>query len=481
MLLGPGHHPLRRYLFGQRPRTCVVRQDFAGPFGAERGQQLVKANSAMTVGIFVGAVAERNHPVGYAREIRLLTFKTAEQRLRVVGDIALPVGGRANQEGAATPKDADVEAVHRPDRRLMASHLQRLLHLLGHHLGRAGHGTHQDRDVAAHVCVPTQALLYVRLRKYNAFTVSRKRDIVHVEVNETAETSAAAISAGADPGSQSDYLRLLGERVRQMRARRGMTRKILARDSGVSERYLAQLESGRGNVSILLLRQIAQALDTPLQALVLDGPEPPVDLVHTTEFLRRLPATELIEARRLLVEHFGGVDLHARRGRIALVGLRGAGKSTLGAMLADRLEAPFLELDRLIEQESGVSLSVIFDLYGQSGFRRLERRVLDQVIERYPRFVLATGGSLVSEPATFERLLTMCFTVWLRATPEEHMQRVIAQGDMRPMADNRESMSDLRRILDVREPLYRKADATINTSCSSVEEKLEALTHELLT
>jgi XRE family aerobic/anaerobic benzoate catabolism transcriptional regulator len=269
---------------------------------------------------------------------------------------------------------------------------------------------------------------------------------------------------------------MLGERVRETRARRGMTRKILARDSGVSERYLAQLETGQGNVSILLLRQIAQALDTPLQALVLDGPEPPVDLVHTTEFLRRLPATELIAARRLLVEHFGGVDLYARRGRIALIGLRGAGKSTLGAMLADRLEMPFLELDRLIEQESGVSLSVIFDLYGQSGFRRLERRVLDQIIERYPRFVLATGGSLVSEPATFERLLTMCFTVWLRATPEEHMQRVIAQGDMRPMADNRESMSDLRRILDVREPLYRKADATINTSGGTVKESMELLT-----
>jgi XRE family aerobic/anaerobic benzoate catabolism transcriptional regulator len=298
---------------------------------------------------------------------------------------------------------------------------------------------------------------------------------VHVEENETAESSAAAISADAGPGPESDYLRLLGDRVREMRARRGMTRKILARDSGVSERYLAQLETGQGNISILLLRQIAQALDTPLQALVLDGPEPPVDLVHTTEFLRRLPANELVEARRLLVEHFGGVDLDARRGRIALIGLRGAGKSTLGAMLAHRLEVPFLELDRLIEQESGVSLSVIFDLYGQSGFRRLERRVLDQVIERYPRFVLATGGSLVSEPATFERLLTMCFTVWLRATPEEHMQRVIAQGDMRPMADNRESMSDLRRILDVREPLYRKADATINTSGCSTGETVELL------
>src|SRR5208337_3603254 len=172
---------------------------------------------------------------------------------------------------------------------------------------------------------------------------------------------------------------------------------------------------------------------------------------------------------------FGGVDLEARRGRIALIGLRGAGKSTIGAILAGRLEVPFIELDRLIEQESGVSLSAIFDLYGQSGFRRMERRYLDQVIERYPRFVLATGGSLVSEPATFERLLTMCYTVWLRATPEEHMQRVIAQGDMRPMADNREAMSDLRRILEVREPLYRKADVTLETSAATVEESLETL------
>ena len=307
--------------------------------------------------------------------------------------------------------------------------------------------------------------------------MNQKRDIVHLEEDSKAGnlSSDGPTSPAADFGPEPDYLRLLGERVRETRTRRGMTRKILARDSGVSERYLAQLETGQGNVSILLLRQIAQALDTPVQALVLDGPEPPVDLVHTTEFLRRLPATELVAARRLLVEHFGGVDLFARRGRIALIGLRGAGKSTLGAMLAHRREAPFLELDRLIEQESGVSLSVIFDLYGQSGFRRLERRVLDQVIERYPRFVLATGGSLVSEPATFERLLTMCFTVWLRATPEEHMQRVIAQGDMRPMANNRESMSDLRRILDVREPLYRKADATIDTSACSVEESLETM------
>jgi XRE family transcriptional regulator, aerobic/anaerobic benzoate catabolism transcriptional regulator len=275
--------------------------------------------------------------------------------------------------------------------------------------------------------------------------------------------------------SDDGFLRILGNRVREARASRGMTRKILARDSGVSERYLAQLESGQGNVSILLLRDIVKALDLRLEALVLDGPEPPVDLVHTTEFLRRLPAAELLEARRLLVAHFGGVDQVARRDRIALIGLRGAGKSTLGAMLARQLEVPFFELDRLIEQESGVSLSSIFDLYGQSGFRRLERRCLDSVIERHPRFVLATGGGLVSEPATYERLLTMCYSVWLKASPEDHMQRVVAQGDMRPMTDNRESMQDLQHILDAREPLYRQADLVIDTSTHSAEQCLQLL------
>jgi XRE family aerobic/anaerobic benzoate catabolism transcriptional regulator len=303
--------------------------------------------------------------------------------------------------------------------------------------------------------------------------VTRKRDILQLEGEPVRTLPEAAETPDND--AEHEYLRAIGERVRATRARRGMTRKLLARDSGVSERYLAQLETGQGNISILLLRQIAAALDTPVEALVLDGPEPPVDLVHTTEFLRRMPATDLAEARRVLVQHFGGVDVAARRGRIALIGLRGAGKSTLGSQLAERLEVPFLELDRLIEQESGVGMSAIFDLYGQGGFRRFERRCLDQVIETHPRFVLATGGSLVSEPATFERLLTMCFTVWLRATPEEHMQRVIAQGDMRPMADNRESMSDLRRILEVREPLYRKADVTLDTGDKSPEEIVEAI------
>ena len=283
------------------------------------------------------------------------------------------------------------------------------------------------------------------------------------------------LTANHDAAADASFLKRLGDRVRAVRASRGMTRKILARDSGVSERYLAQLESGQGNISILLLRDIAGALDIRLEALILDGPEPSVDFVHTAEFLRRLSAADLLQARQLLVQQFAGVDQAVRRERIALIGLRGAGKSTLGAKLAEHLGVPFFELRRRIEQEAGIPLSTIFDLYGQSGFRRLERRCLEDVIEQHPRFVLATGGSLVSEPATFERLLTTCYTVWLKATPEDHMQRVVAQGDMRPMADNQESMEDLRRILEARHSLYRKADAVIETSGAGVDESATQL------
>lgn len=290
---------------------------------------------------------------------------------------------------------------------------------------------------------------------------------------EDAATTAVTRKNSAMP--EADYLKILGERVREARARRGMTRRILAKDSDVSERYLAQLESGQGNVSILLLRQIAQALDVRLETLISDGPEPSIEFTHTMEFLRRLGQEEVHRAHQVLLQHFSGVDSSARRGRVALIGLRGAGKSTLGATLAERLGVPFIELDRVIEQESGVSLSVIFDLYGQSGFRRLERQCLEEVLERHPRFVLSTGGSLVSEHATFERLLAACFTVWLRATPEDHMQRVIAQGDMRPISENRESMADLRRILSVREPLYGEADVAIDTSGRTPSESLESL------
>src|SRR5712691_253618 len=279
--------------------------------------------------------------------------------------------------------------------------------------------------------------------------------------------------AGVDP------LKALGERVRQVRARRGMTRKLLARDSGVSERYLAQIESGKGNISILVLRQLAGALDIPLDVLLSEGPEPPVEFVHMVEFLRRLSIDDLKLVRQLLLQQFGGIDTAARHGRIALIGLRGAGKSTLGSALAERLEMPFLELDRLIEQESGLTLNLIFDFRGQAGFRELERQCLESVLQRYPCFVLATGGSLVSEPGTFERLLSGCFTVWVRASLEEHMQRVIAQGDMRPMANNRDAMSDLKRILAEREVLYSKSDIQIDTAGRTFEESVETLIQAL--
>jgi XRE family aerobic/anaerobic benzoate catabolism transcriptional regulator len=277
----------------------------------------------------------------------------------------------------------------------------------------------------------------------------------------------------------ADPLKSLGDRVRQARARRGMTRKQLARDSGVSERYLAQIEAGHGNISVLVLRRLAKALNVSVDVLLFEDPEPSVELVHTVEFLRRLPPEELKLAHQLLFDRFGGVDPAARHRRIALIGLRGAGKSTLGSALAERLEMPFQELDRLIEQASGLTLDLIFDFRGQSGFRQLERERLEDVIQRYSRFVMATGGSLVSEPATFERLLSSCFTVWVRTSPEEHMQRVIAQGDMRPMANNRDAMSDLKRILAEREALYSKADIQVDTSRRTFEESLELLIQAL--
>ena len=270
------------------------------------------------------------------------------------------------------------------------------------------------------------------------------------------------------------FLQRLGDRVREARARRGMTRKLLARDSGVSERYLAQLESGRGNVSVLLLRQIAQALNLPINELVREENGQSVELTLIEQFLKRLPAAKLPEVRERLMREFGA-KYGNREDRIALVGLRGAGKSTLGGELARRLGVAFVELDREIESEAGTSLHEIFLLHGQAGFRRYERRALERVLENNERCVIATGGSLVSEPGTFDLLLSTCLTVWLKAAPEEHMARVAAQGDYRPMAGNREAMDDLRRILAGREKLYAQADVTIDTADRSAEASLDEL------
>jgi len=287
-------------------------------------------------------------------------------------------------------------------------------------------------------------------------------------------TRPARKAAEASPADGSQFLRALGERVRDARARRGMSRKILAQDSGVSERYLAQLESGEGNVSVLLLRQIAQALSLPVTDLLREENGQPVELSLILQFLHRLPPARLGAVREQLQQQFGESPAQ-RRQRIALIGLRGAGKSTLGARIARELDVPFVELDREIEREAGTGLSEIFLLYGQAGYRRYERRALEKVLERHERCVIATGGSIVSEPGTYDLLLSACYTVWLRADPEEHMARVVAQGDTRPMAGNVEAMDDLRRILAGRGVLYGQADAVVDTAGRTVEQSLKEL------
>ena len=270
------------------------------------------------------------------------------------------------------------------------------------------------------------------------------------------------------------FLQELGERIRSARARTGMTRKGLARESGVSERYLAHLEGGQGNISVLLLQKVATALNLPLAELFVEQNEQAVELKLIQQFLGRLPVQRLAAVRQQLMRDFGNSRTD-RSKRIALIGLRGAGKSTLGALLAKELGAPFIELDREIEREAGTSLSEIFLLYGQSGYRRYERRCLEKILQQHERCVIATGGSVVSEPGTYDLLLSTCFTVWLKALPEEHMARVVAQGDTRPMSGNAEAMDDLRRILAGRAVLYAQADAVLDTAGRRVERSLKEL------
>ncbi len=277
------------------------------------------------------------------------------------------------------------------------------------------------------------------------------------------------------PRDSDAYLRRLGERVRTLRNQRGMSRKVLAQHAKVSERYLAQLEAGLGNCSIVLLRRIARAIGLPVIQLVYEGAEPPLDRVLLAQFLDRLPAPALAEARDLLQRRFGEPAEDLRGRRIALIGLRGGGKSTLGRLLAERLGVPFIELDREVEKHSGASLSEIFEMFGQETFRRAEREALEAVLRRHRHFVMATSGSIVTDPGTMEFLLSSCFTVWVRADPQEHMRRVIEQGDMRPMANSARAMEDLVAILKSREPLYAKAEAALVTSGKTPEQNLDEL------
>jgi XRE family aerobic/anaerobic benzoate catabolism transcriptional regulator len=274
-----------------------------------------------------------------------------------------------------------------------------------------------------------------------------------------------------------DFLQAMGKRVREARERRGMSRRALSESAGVSERYLAQLEGGEGNASVVLLRRVAAALGVSLTDLVGDN-ESPVEQRLIRRFFERLPAHRLEDVILQLMRDFGQKEA-ARKNRIALVGLRGAGKSSLGAAVAKELRYPFVELDREIEREAALPLSEVFMLYGQAGYRRVERRCLDRLLERRDSMVLAAGGGIVSEPETYNVLLVNCYTVWIKAAPEEHMSRVISQGDFRPMDGHEAAMEDLRRILAARDPLYAKADATVDTTGERFEQSLAKLTHAI--
>lgn len=259
------------------------------------------------------------------------------------------------------------------------------------------------------------------------------------------------------------FLRNVGDRVRLARAGRGMTRKILAAASGVSERYLADLERGVGNASLLVLKQIADALGMLVADLIADSASPTPALQMALARVRQLAPNELADLNEWIATRLKS-RTDATNGRIALIGLRGAGKTTLGENAAAIIGIPFIELDREIERAAGMELAEIFASQGQAAFRRLEFRALQSAIDQHDRAIIATGGSLVTEPATYDLLRATCFVVCLTASPELHMSRVISQGDLRPMEDNPRAMEDLNAILESRAPLYALADAAIDTS-----------------
>jgi len=283
-----------------------------------------------------------------------------------------------------------------------------------------------------------------------------------------------------EDNERDPWLTVLGERLRNLRARRGLPRRAVAQNAGISERHLASMESGVGNASILILRQIARALECDLAEIIGDETTSSPEWLLIRDVLHGRSDSELKRVRVAVTQMLASTSSEARRSsRIALIGLRGAGKSTLGRLLADHLGYTFLEMDREIERVAGCDLSQIHALYGTNAYRRYERRALEDLIQIYPEFVLAAPGGVVSDAANLNLLLSHCFTIWLRASPEEHMSRVIAQGDFRPMSGNGEAMEDLKRILAGRSAFYAKADLTLDTSGTTVSKAFGALVKEV--
>lgn len=297
-------------------------------------------------------------------------------------------------------------------------------------------------------------------------------------MNQRADDALLAALPEAQPAEEpkNPLLVALGDRVRNLRAQRGLTRKAVAQAAEVSERHLANLEYGIGNASILVLQQVAGALQCPLAELVGDVTTSSPEWLLIRELLEHRGEADLRRARIALGELLGtAAGDPGRHRRIALIGLRGGGKSTLGQMLAEDLDVPFIELSREIEKIAGCSVREIHDLYGTNAYRRYERRALEETIQIYAEVVIATPGGIVSDPATFNLLLAHCTTVWLQAAPEEHMGRVVAQGDTRPMAASKEAMDDLRRILAGRAAFYSKADLRIDTSGQTLDQSFQQL------
>ncbi len=279
-------------------------------------------------------------------------------------------------------------------------------------------------------------------------------------VRDGTRASAAAINA---------FINTVGERIRQSRQRKGISRRAVSELSGVSQRYLAQLEAGTGNISIALLYKVAHALGHRVDWFV--GDEDPRGS-ETAAMVQLFRSAGSAERQRVLdILNAGSVRL-THKNRICLIGVRGAGKSTLGKMVGEALFMPFIELNSDIEEQGGMPVDEVIALYGQEGLRRLERQALERIVSTTDEVIVAVAGGIVSEPLAYDFLLQNFHTVWLKATPKEHMDRVRAQGDYRPMAGNPKAMEELQSILTSREALYSKANSTVSTSGKSVEESL---------
>lgn len=271
----------------------------------------------------------------------------------------------------------------------------------------------------------------------------------------------------------ADYMAQIGERVKSIRARRGMTRKLLSTHSGISERYLSQVESGQANISVALLWRIAQAVHVEVHELLPDSPSRSMRPSPLLSLINNLTPAQHDQACSLLEQHL--LPATRRRG-IALIGLRGAGKSELGNRLGRHAGVPFVDLVQIVEKLSGMEVGELFALGGQKAYRRLEQQALDYVLERYPQVIVEAGGSLVTQAETYHKLLSHYHTVWLKAKPDEHMQRVIAQGDMRPMQGSAgAAMQDLKRMLVEREKEYQAAHYTLDTAGRSVQSCFDEL------